>query len=516
LKPALAPDAKDALEGTVLGETYRIERRLAAGGMGTVYEASHARLPNKRYALKLLHSPIATNDEVQVRFRREAEIACRLAHPNIVEVLDFNKTPEGRPYLVMEYLEGHPFQDLLHEGVPAPGLLLAILEQVAEGLSAAHAEGVVHRDLKPENIFLVSRDDGFPLAKVVDFGISKLRDSQSLVTKDHAVMGTAAYMSPEQAVGTVDQIDHRTDIFALGAIAYQALTGTLPFEAPTVPGIIYRICHDEPDLTQLPNEATAAVISRALAKDKEARFSDPRELVAELAEALPEPGQEDTPSSATRESRVEGAGAACAKTQAAETEPAAASTPRATTDTDWEARPSRRRMPLLLFLGVGVALTAVAAVIGLAGTKEKGIWDPAPAPDAKPVERAPAAAAAVSRGADLGTPASARDATTSAFDASQRIARPVVKKPSPDRRRPARRHRRKRTRTATKVKPVETPTATKTTTPTTSRPPTKPEAPVKPEAPKKPAAPEKTTKPKKPGPRNLGEAVPKLQGEGTR
>ena len=177
--------------GEVLGNTYRIQRQIAAGGMGAVYEARHVRLAKKTFAVKLLHADAARDGEVFARFRREAEVTTELGHPHIVDVLDFNELPDGRPYMVMEFLRGEDLGDTLQRVGRLPvDEVIHIMEQVGSALQAAHDHDVVHRDIKPQNIFLKDAGPGRPLVKVLDFGISKIRHSTSIVTKDRTIFGT--------------------------------------------------------------------------------------------------------------------------------------------------------------------------------------------------------------------------------------------------------------------------------------------------------------------------------------
>ncbi|MGZ3446204.1 MAG: serine/threonine-protein kinase, partial [Myxococcaceae bacterium] len=186
--------------GAVVAETYRIEGLLGRGGMGAVWAAEHLRLPGKHVAVKVLLDAAAGGDEMLQRFRREAEIASRLGHPNIVEVLDFNTLPSGQPYIVLEYLQGETLAARVAGGRLQLEEALAITRQIGSALQAAHRAGVVHRDLKPDNVFLCTPEEDMPTkVKVLDFGISKIRGSQSLRTQDAILMGTPQYMSPEQA-----------------------------------------------------------------------------------------------------------------------------------------------------------------------------------------------------------------------------------------------------------------------------------------------------------------------------
>jgi len=212
--------------GSVIAGTYTIEALIGRGGMGAVFVASHNRLPGKKVAIKVLHAELG-GDEILARFKREAQIASLLSHPNIVHIEDYNVTSDGMPYLVLEYLQGESLAQRLRAGPLTVEQMSSIIRQVGSALAAAHAKGIVHRDLKPQNIFLVpSEIDGQTreIAKVLDFGISKMRDSQTVKTQDSALLGTPQYMAPEQATGQHDKVDERTDIFALGAIVYEMLS----------------------------------------------------------------------------------------------------------------------------------------------------------------------------------------------------------------------------------------------------------------------------------------------------
>ena len=274
----------------VLHDTHRVLRRIGRGGMGDVYEAVHVRLRNSRFAIKVLHQRLVEDDNSYARFKREAEIASGTGHPNIAFVTDFYETDEGQPCMVMEYLEGHDLgQHLRRVKRMTPAQLVPVVEQVGSALQAVHDSGIVHRDMKPANIFLM-KSDGEQRVKVLDFGISKIRDSSTQLTGDMALMGTPHYMSPEQGEGQVKDVDHRTDIFALGTICYVALAGSYPFDAPTMPGVLHKICYLEP--TPLGNYAPGIsrqiqeVLLRALAKKKEDRYQQARDFVADFCRAV--------------------------------------------------------------------------------------------------------------------------------------------------------------------------------------------------------------------------------------
>jgi serine/threonine protein kinase len=266
----------DPLIGKVLGECYEVVRVIGYGGMATVYEARHTRLPNKRYAVKLLLPEFAVKPELVIRFAREAETASRIEHPHIVEVYDVHRTNEGTPYIVCEYLEGKEFGDLLtHVGRLPPAMVVEIACQICEGLAAAHTAGVVHRDVKPENVFLTGEPDK-PIAKVLDFGISKIAEAEGegKLTRTGLVMGTPSYMPPEQARGS--KVDHRADIYGVGAILYRALTGRVPFDGDDPTAVLAAVLTKEPERPQSVEPSVPAglelIIERAMAKEPDRRY----------------------------------------------------------------------------------------------------------------------------------------------------------------------------------------------------------------------------------------------------
>jgi eukaryotic-like serine/threonine-protein kinase len=283
-----SPSASEIGVGTVVAETYEITNLLGQGGMGAVWAARHRRLPGKRVAIKVLHGGQAIDQEAFARFRREAEIASRIGHPNIVEVLDFNVLPTGTPYLVLEYLEGESLAQRIKRGPIPIEQALEIVRQVGSALHAAHREQVVHRDLKPDNIFLCPTDSGGVIgdrAKVLDFGISKIRGSTTVQTQESALLGTPQYMSPEQAFGKNKSIDQRTDVFALGAIVYEMLTGQPAFGGETLAEVVLAIVHQPaPTLSgraKTPKHVVAAV-DRALKKEPGDRFPDVATFIGDL------------------------------------------------------------------------------------------------------------------------------------------------------------------------------------------------------------------------------------------
>jgi serine/threonine protein kinase len=270
------------LLGRVLAETYRIESLLGRGGMGEVYLATHLRLP-RRFAVKVLYAFGPAHSQEVTRFRREAEVVASLGHPHIVEVVDFNHTTEGAPYIVMELLEGEDLATRLKRvGRLSLGRTAKVLRQAASALHAAHQRGVIHRDLKPRNIFLCVKADQRDWVKVVDFGLSKVTGAHTQVTNAQMAIGTPRYMSPEQALGYSSKADARSDVFAMGAILYRSLSGQLPFRGNNVQTVLYQIVHlDPPPLTEavpgLP-PAVSAAVARALSKEPNDRYQSMEEL----------------------------------------------------------------------------------------------------------------------------------------------------------------------------------------------------------------------------------------------
>lgn len=281
---------KDTFVGRTLGGSYLVQRLIGEGGMGQVYEASHTRV-QRSFAIKVLNVRLTKLAEVRARFEREAMLGSRLGHDHIVAVIDFDNTDDGYPFLVMELLQGQDLgQAIIRQGTIEPVRAVSIVRQVADALMAAHSEGVVHRDLKPENIFLCQRKGGGELVKAMDFGISKVLTSESIVTSHQTVLGTPWYMAPEQALGKVQEVDHRSDLFSLGLIFYHMLSGKMPYEGDSVPSILYQVVHEEPpplkDIAPHLPEALLRIVNKAISKDKIDRYQSAEELVADLEQAM--------------------------------------------------------------------------------------------------------------------------------------------------------------------------------------------------------------------------------------
>ncbi|MBA2542302.1 MAG: protein kinase [Deltaproteobacteria bacterium] len=299
----MANSARVAVDvGTVIADTYTIEALIGRGGMGSVFLATHKRLPGKQVAIKLLHADLQ-DPEVILRFKREAEIASRLGHANIVTVHDFNVMADGTPYLVLEFLRGESLAAKLRNGPLPLESVFSIARQVGSALAAAHREGIVHRDLKPQNIFLVPTEvDGkiVEVAKVLDFGISKMRGSTTVKTQEFTLLGTPQYMAPEQAKGDHANVDERTDVFALGAIVYELLAGHPAFSGETIPEVCFKVVYEQPK--PLINEAPSAppsvieAVTRAMEKASDDRFPSVAAFIEKLTGEKLAPSQPNTSS----------------------------------------------------------------------------------------------------------------------------------------------------------------------------------------------------------------------------
>jgi serine/threonine protein kinase len=271
----------------VVGGKYRIVRFLASGGMGSVYEAQQI-IVRRRFAVKFLHPELALRRELLTRFQREAEAAGALESENVAAALDFGIAADGAPYIVLEYLVGESLEQLREREERLPALrAVNLVQQACRGVQAAHAAGIVHRDLKPHNLFVCRRGDGTDLVKVLDFGVAKLEvvERGGAETRTGTVLGTPSYMSPEQARGE-KKVDHLSDVYALGAVLYELLSGKKPHPGDSHNAILHHIATQPAiPLTQalpdLPAEL-AAVVERTLRDDVRERPAS----AGELAEAL--------------------------------------------------------------------------------------------------------------------------------------------------------------------------------------------------------------------------------------
>lgn len=276
-------------EGDILAGKYKVESVLGKGGMGVVVAATHLQL-KERVALKFLLPQASTEPEFAARFQREAQFMAKLRGEHVVRVSDVGVLETGSPYMVMEFLEGTDLRDVIREINQLPlDVAIDYFLQACEGVAEAHSLGIVHRDLKPTNLFVTQRRDGSPLVKVLDFGISKIHgdgeDEDDQLTGAATVLGSPKYMPPEQLRSSRD-VDHRADVWALGAILQELLTGAPPFAGPTTTALCAAIISDPPQpLRQrrpdLP-EALEQVMLRCFEKDRDQRFQNVAELVSEI------------------------------------------------------------------------------------------------------------------------------------------------------------------------------------------------------------------------------------------
>jgi serine/threonine protein kinase len=277
--------------GQVLLAKYELTRMLGKGGMGEVWEGEH-QLTGRRVAVKVLSDAYLSNKKVVARFGREARAASAVQHDGIVEILDQDRTADGVPFLVMEFLAGESVgQRLKRKKQLSESEALAIMLPLLDALDAAHQAGVIHRDLKPDNVFILPGVRGEERIKILDFGISQKADEiEHRLTQEGSVLGTPHYMSPEQALGRT--VDARTDIFSLGVVLYEMLSGTKPFAGEAVTEILLQIVMAQPrDIAQAAfgiTPALAKIVRRCMQKQPDDRFQSCDELRAALAESLKE------------------------------------------------------------------------------------------------------------------------------------------------------------------------------------------------------------------------------------
>lgn len=279
------------LVDTVLADRYRVVKKLGEGGMGTVYLAEHTTI-NKRLAIKVLSPEFSHKQDLVDRFLQEARAASMIDQENVVEITDFGSTPGGSVFFVMEFLNGEDLSDTIKKTGPLPWhRVKPIMLQIVEALKCAHEAGIVHRDMKPDNCFRIKRGSNEDFIKVLDFGIAKVTSDEGEgggknLTRTGMIFGTPEYMSPEQAKG--EKVDHRVDVYALGIILYELLTGRVPFTADTFMGILTKHMFEPPAApsTVVPTievpEQVEAIILKALQKDREYRFQSMEEMGAAI------------------------------------------------------------------------------------------------------------------------------------------------------------------------------------------------------------------------------------------
>jgi eukaryotic-like serine/threonine-protein kinase len=267
--------------GVVIDGRYRIDGRLAAGGMGEVFRATHVEL-GRPLALKMMKPELSGDSSFVDRFRREAMTASRLGHPHIVDIIDSGRTAEGQFYFVMEFLEGESLADVIARGPVEPRLALTLVSQMAEALDSAHKAGVIHRDLKPDNVIVLQRG-GRPFVKLVDFGLAKAvsPSADQKQTTIGIIMGTPQYMAPEQAAGL--PVDSRADLYALGLVLYELLMGEPPLTGETASLVM--AAHISTPAPRLPDRFPSALrdlVARMLAKHPDVRPASMAEVLNEL------------------------------------------------------------------------------------------------------------------------------------------------------------------------------------------------------------------------------------------
>ena len=276
---------KDTLTGQMIKGRYQVIKKLGAGGMGTVYLAEQVAI-GRRVALKVLHSSYATDEEFVRRFRHEARLAASLNHHNIITVYDFDQADEGSLFIAMEYVDGRSLSEVIRQEGPMDiGRAVRLGIQIVEGLEAAHRAGVIHRDIKPDNIMVTGMAENEDV-KLMDFGIARLRDTGSMtrLTRSGAIMGTPSYMAPEQIEG--GDVSEKTDIYALGIVLYEMLSGGVPFRASTPGSVLIKQLREVPvSLMKLRREVPAAVervVMQALEKKPQKR----QQSMGEIAQGL--------------------------------------------------------------------------------------------------------------------------------------------------------------------------------------------------------------------------------------
>jgi serine/threonine-protein kinase len=274
--------------GQVIDGKYRIVRLIGEGGMGAVFEGENVRI-SRRVAIKVLHPNAVANPETVQRFEREAQAAGRIGSDHILEILDLGALPDGSRYMVMEFLSGETLSGRIRKhGRLTPEQVVPLVRQMLVGLAAAHDAGIVHRDLKPDNVFVLTERSGIrDYVKIIDFGISKFNviGGDMSMTRTGAVMGTPFYMSPEQAKGS-GGVDQRSDLYAVGVILYEAVTGEVPFLASTFNELLFKIVLSEPkplgEVLPGIDPRFVSVVTQAMAREPSQRFQTAREMIAAL------------------------------------------------------------------------------------------------------------------------------------------------------------------------------------------------------------------------------------------
>jgi hypothetical protein len=382
------------LVGSIVHEKFHVMKKLGEGGMGAVYLAEHVKM-GRKMALKVMNPGMHQDPDAIARFNREAKNASQINHPNVCAIYDFGETPEGMIYLAMEFIEGSSLSAVIEKnGALTAPRAASIVHQAADALQVAHDYGIVHRDLKPDNIMITKARDGSDQVKVVDFGIAKASSSDAQkVTKTGLVVGTPEYMSPEQLAG--DKLDGRSDIYSLALVAFNCLTGKLPFPSNSAQeAMIMRLTDQPKTLAEMAPEKAwpdelQAVMDKALARDANERYSSAAQFGRDLSKAV-----ENMPQTLIAEvgTQVIGAGAAVAAAAAKTAAAPAVPKTRVATPADRAAaaapvapvpEPKKSAMPMI------AAAAAVIIIGGSAAAWKAGMFGGA-APTSGDTTTAPA------------------------------------------------------------------------------------------------------------------------------
>jgi len=403
-----------SLIGQVLANRYQIEHLLGEGAMGAVYKARHIKV-GRPFAVKILHKRLLEDAKLALRFEREAELAGRLRHPNVIGVVDVGETPDGWRYMVMDFAEGVDLATLLGEAPMPPQRITNLVRQMLEGLYHAHEAGLIHRDFKPENVIVERDDHDVEVPRIVDFGIAILReggestDSAGRLTTNGLVLGTPHYMAPEQAVA--DPIDHRIDLFAMGIVIYEMLAGRLPFDGSGAEVARANLLLDPPPIAQRVPYLEVDPLLEAFARKLLAKKRDQRPANAKVARELLDLIERDRAAAATAlgvpvavASRLPAVTADATPVKKVvieelEVAPEPAEAPpmprRAAVSTasvepePWDESPRRRRWPWLVVGGATVVAASAAIVIALSGGEPAPTIEPPPAAPAPIAEQQP-------------------------------------------------------------------------------------------------------------------------------
>jgi serine/threonine-protein kinase len=425
--------------GSILAGKLRIVRALGAGGMGAVYEVEHE-LTRHRRALKLLHSQMAQIPSVVERFLREASAAGRIGNPHIVETFDAGRLESGEPYIVMELLQGKTLAEQLEEHGPLSlDRACEIVIQACDAVSAAHAAGIVHRDLKPENLFLAGPDLSF--VKILDFGVSKFDSATTGIdglTMEGAPIGTPYYMSPEQVRGE-KSIDARADVYALGVLFYECLTGAKPFVAETLPHLavlIHQGKYEAPShLRQGLPSAADVVISRAMASDRSERYASMAEFSSAVARLRVSVGPVALHQTQPLTQPPAGLATQPARIAPPQPRPAAALTPGVFTSPSEPMPASKSKVPLLVAAGVLSSIGLIAGLVLKKPATEPAVPEPSlhavpvTSPPSLPVTAPAASPSVVVLELPSATPPASASAATSARPAAAPRTQPAANAP---------------------------------------------------------------------------------------